>query len=443
MPTGENLVLLVGTSPLPNYLVIRYFVERGVAKKVTLIFSKTTEKQYGTEKYAEAIRSSLGRLAEQIEWCLIPLNDISSPKAIINDLGSAKCFGEHIHFNFTGGTKFMVMQVYAFLESLKIAAIRYSYLNAKTFKIHYYQPPNALKENTTVNDEPSTGDLRKLIKIDIDTLLALHLYKRSKSSFYTANQFEQFNDALSQLERLIKKGEIYTFMDWWIKLRKASFAQEVLRSKQKYLKYIFASVNGQKCVELFETMPQACLDLLNSFPEEKRINEGNSRELWIPDDQINNTAFKQRLYSAFSFLDGKWLEYYIYDQLLKTIDWLEPGKNFGWSLEATKLGESRKFELDLYLINGYQLMGISVTTSAMVQRCKLKGFEIIHRVRQIGGEEGVAVLVTALEAREVEILQKDLEYETGAKEDRFIIFGINDWEKIGERISSMIKETNR
>ncbi|MGC8651581.1 MAG: DUF1887 domain-containing protein, partial [Minisyncoccia bacterium] len=69
------------------------------------------------------------------------------------------------------------------------------------------------------------------------------------------------------------------------------------------------------------------------------------------------------------------------------------GEHLGISLKAQKRN-SPNFELDIFLINGYQLIGISLTTSTRQGECKLKGFEVIHRVKQIGGDESKAILIT-------------------------------------------------
>ncbi|SHF27274.1 hypothetical protein SAMN02745195_02252 [Thermoanaerobacter uzonensis DSM 18761] len=91
--------------------------------------------------------------------------------------------------------------------------------------------------------------------------------------------------------------------------------------------------------------------------------------------------------------------------------------------------------------HGYQLIGISLTTSTRQGECKLKGFEVIHRVRQIGGDESKAILITGLKKeykedsnRGTKKLQEDLSFVTGTAEDKIVVFGVDDWADIGDKI---------
>jgi len=155
--------------------------------------------------------------------------------------------------------------------------------------------------------------------------------------------------------------------------------------------------------------------------------------LWVPD---NDGAYKERIKSI-KFLDGGWLESYVFMILnddLKDIP-IEPN----WRLK--KRNNGKDFELDLILLNGYQIYGISCTTDSSEGLCKSKGFEILHRVNQIGGEEAKAILITCLSHKEnkVESLQKDLKLETGSNE-KLKVLGIEDLteNKLLEKIKEYI-----
>jgi len=94
--------------------------------------------------------------------------------------------------------------------------------------------------------------------------------------------------------------------------------------------------------------------------------------------------------------------------------------------------------LDLYIIKGYQLIGISITTDHQNYICKSKGFEVIHRTRQIGGDESCAILITALNEKQVRDLADDLRVNTGTNEERLKVFGIFDWKDIDSKILNFI-----
>lgn len=71
---------------------------------------------------------------------------------------------------------------------------------------------------------------------------------------------------------------------------------------------------------------------------------------------------------------------------------------------------------------------------------KNKGFEIILRSRQLGGDEARAVLVTLLDKKNTNDLGNDLKASTGASKDNFIILGMDDlpiekmWSKLKKHI---------
>jgi hypothetical protein len=77
-------------------------------------------------------------------------------------------------------------------------------------------------------------------------------------------------------------------------------------------------------------------------------------------------------------------------------------------------------------MKGYQLTGISCTTADEKHICKSKGFEIIHRTRQIGGEEAKAILFTFLDDTRKRDLQDELLLDTGSTRVNILVFGIED-----------------
>jgi hypothetical protein len=84
------------------------------------------------------------------------------------------------------------------------------------------------------------------------------------------------------------------------------------------------------------------------------------------------------------------------------------------------------FELDIIILNGYHLTGISCTVSSDKQSCKSRGFEIILRTRQIGGDEARAILITRSNRNQTKILQNELAYETGGNLQNILVLGIDD-----------------
>jgi hypothetical protein len=461
--SNRVLVLMVGTNPLPNYVVGSYLKEN--YNKFVFIYSEKNENinQSSTADYADKLKEHLN-----LDNCtLLPLSNVSSPSDIRDDLGIIlekfpKDNIDEVHLNYTGGTKTMAVHVYNFLKEEFNDKFNASYLDARSHKLIY--------DN---NEKPK--NLKDKIKIDIDTLLSIHLYKKNKLETLETNdeytykkEFGANFDSISEkIKNAIKGGKGKDFVKWikdpFRKIFKGD--EDLLKKPDKFKKHIqklngsnqslidefnklleqtkkfeehiqklngsnqslidefnklleqtkkfeehIQKLNGsnQSPIDRFNESPQFIWDILNAFPEDKRIND--EKNLWIPDDNISNKAFSERIKDTVEFLDGKWLEWYVYNEIISKLQekGLQEGKHFGISLEAKKENSSRSpnFELDIFIINGYQLVGISITTSDKQGDCKLKGFEVIHRVRQIGGDESKAILITGMEPSKKDACKK-------------------------------------
>ncbi len=118
-------------------------------------------------------------------------------------------------------------------------------------------------------------------------------------------------------------------------------------------------------------------------------------------------------------------------------------KSDPWQLHSNwrmiKGGSAKEFEIDIMLIYGYQLCGISVTTSKVEKICKGKGFEILHRARQLGGDEARAILLTPNDETFVTKVESDLLTDTGGDKNLKILgkdaLGEKLWPAIQEHIS--------
>jgi hypothetical protein len=446
---------MVGTNPLPNYVVGSYLKKN--YDKFVLIYSEKNNyiNQSSTKDYADKLKKHLNLGNDYIP---LPLSNVSNPSAIRDDLKKRfpkDDIGE-VHLNYTGGTKTMAVHVYNFLKEEFDNKFKFnaSYLDARSHKLIY-------------DNGERSGSLKGEIKIDIDTLLSIHLYKKNKletNDTYTYKQKQKFGDNFDsiseKIKNAIKDGKGKDFLEWlkdpFRKIFKGD--KDLLKKTGKFKKHI-QKLNGSNqspIVEFNKLLEQIAKfieqgksddkssqsikdmlfiwDILNAFPEDKRIVKNNR----FPDciEDVENIRY------TVEFLDGKWLEWYVYNEIRNELlnKGLEEEKHFGISLEAKKENSSRSsnFELDIFIINGYQLVGISITTSDKQGDCKLKGFEVIHRVRQIGGDESKAILITGLPKDDInrspKKLQEDLSFMTGTAEDKIVVFGVDDWADIGDKI---------
>jgi len=451
---SKHLVLLVGTNPLPNYVAAKYFLSREEPfGHIWLVHSAKNNaiKQNGTEKQAETIKEALeqwlrdnGR-AGSVAFRYISLEDVSSSRVIEENIKTKLlgCSGEEsklngniapVNLNYTGGTKAMAVHVYRTMEKELGDRCTFSYLDAREYKIKIDGSDRAL-----------TDDLRKEIDLTVDDLLLLHNYaKKEQSSSY------DWEDAVNEIQKIIEDGKIDLFLDW-VK----SFLVQYYYKNNKFHKKSsdFREQIKEKNGEIKSFQSKACafdksvLSLLEKIPDEYSLLEkqDDSYILWVPDEKTSKKKFGKRLGpSVRNFLHGKWLEYYVYKVLQKNLHNFfieDKGKiQLEISKEMFRKNVSEKiqkpFEIDLILMHGYYLCGISCTTSAEEDTCKLKGFEVLHRVNQFGGDEARAVLITGLkekngitEAEKVAKMEEDLRVVTGSQVNKIKVLGRSDWKE--------------
>ncbi len=330
-----DLVLLIGTNPLPNFVVAEYFLSNNDnLKNIWLLHSENNSLQAGTKTQAENLEELLRQRWKGNHSNLyfplekVSLSDVSNSETIrreierkmINRLEGRSVF----HLNYTGGTKAMATHVYNHLEESKNSGNdHFSYLDANNFRL--------VADNRGVIAE----DLRQSVQMEFADLIALHGFQRRN---------KDMNDA------------------------------DFDKATQAYQKYI-------------------------SDPESNRMNEQ----------------------------DGKPFEVYLEKKLKDNFGGrLNYGKGVLRNWEIKKPQWLTHFELDIILMNGYHLTGISCTVSYKKDSCKSKGFEIILRTRQIGGDEARAVLITRSNKNKTRLLQEELVYETGRNHENILVLGIDD-----------------
>lgn len=388
--TFNTLFLLIGTNPLPNFVVAEYFLKHiSELSQIFLLYSEETAYQSGTKDYADLLKKTIQKRKynNYPEFHLIRLSDVALPSQIRTDLKNAlKNYQlDKVHLNYTGGTKAMGISVYQTLKELFGCNISFSYLDARTFSI--------------VSDDKSriTDDLRREIKISVDELISLHGFKRINSDSGEVD----FSDALKSFEKLINTDNLISYFN--------SYERKLFLDEKENLIYKNASISS----ELREyTASGEFLSIVLSMPEEYRLFNKYGRFEELDTDKQLKTAVK--------FLDGVWLEYYVYNVLKRHFQ--EPvciEKNL--VIKRSDWKSNQNFELDVVMINGYQLVGISCTTSQTRHICKSKGFEIFMRTRQIGGEEAKAVLITRLKDDVASLLENELQIDTGSGENLIVL----------------------
>ncbi|MEI7813055.1 MAG: hypothetical protein WCJ01_11640 [Ignavibacteria bacterium] len=412
-----DLVLLIGTSPLPNYVVAKYFIDNYPGlKKIWLLHSDKTSSNSSTEVYAENIVKILKKntkFTNDALFKIIALRNIENFKRLKTELRDKIKIADNAdsvyHINITGGTKLMVLQCYDYFKENENIEKEFSYLSARTFDL--------------VNDQDDImqKDLRKKVTVSLDDLIALSDFRRcNKPADY------DFSSANAIFDKLLENGKLNNFYN-----SENGWDRKNFRNKKD--EWFQLSEFEKPESPINRTKPGDFLNIVSAMPEELRIYDKNG--------DFNKSGAKY-LKDSLGYLDGKWLEEVVYNKISNAFKQLQVEKN--WEINKKEWNSNNSFEIDIILINGYQMVGISCTTigdkggKALI---KSKGFEILQRTRQIGGDEAKSVLVTKTSTAIKQVIEEELQIETGGS-NNIIVIGADELKNNGsflERISTLIK----
>lgn len=129
MNTFTDLVLLIGTNPLPNYVAAEYFLKHNQElNNIWLVHSEEVARQIGTRTQAEHLEGVLKERHSDNSTLSFPLpkvalSNISNAREVLHDTNEKliKKLPENsrVHLNYTGGTKAMGTHVYRAIEQDK------------------------------------------------------------------------------------------------------------------------------------------------------------------------------------------------------------------------------------------------------------------------------------------------------------------------------------
>jgi hypothetical protein len=393
----KTLVLLIGTNPLPNYVVARLL--ENDFENILLIYSKEANKgvlsQKSTYEYCRNLKSLFTSNSKFFE---LGLSDISSAHKIAENLkdffdnsGNSLKKSDCIHLNYTGGTKTMAVHVYLWLlTNFDKQKLEFSYLDPRNYRLVDDNASSILFSNL-LEDSNNTFS-----NTTIEKLLYLHGYE-------LISGIDIYKTSLGIYGGYINKLQTYSKTDLEsVNKRWKSFYYQYGNKKSKLKKVL--SLNS------------SILTTLTGEPFDSFRND------MIGFSSLSNDEFSNLI----DFIDGNWLEYYVFNCLPTNI------VQKGISLKAQRNGIAKKFELDVFALKAYQLFAISVTTSADDKgdesKIKQKCFEVLHRANQIGGEEAKAIMFCPITNNKAKIIKEDILNTAGVNEDKFHVIGIDDWE---------------
>lgn len=426
-----DLVLIIGTNPLPNYVVAKYFlVFNQKLERIWLIYSEGNDYYQGTKQFAEDIRyvlrKELKQRKSQVEFRLSGLSNISQAETIKKEvhrqLESEKISIKKAHLNYTGGTKAMAVHIYQALNEQGQIHFTSSYLDARDFKIR-------------MDDDPGydTGDLRDIISLEWEDLFRIHNTEKQTPKKEYKDKIEEESQVMiiEKIKELAESGKINALKEWVNKARPL-FENETDGEYKQTIQTTLSEYHPEEYPELFA--------FLAAFPPHDRYVDEKGQ--WVYEN-FKISGSSQNTPELKGFIDGKWLEAYVHWALEKGItdEKINKSSLLPNLLLRTRTGEgTQTAEIDALVTNGYQICGISCSTSAITKNLKAKGFEIILRSRQLGGDEARAVLITLLQPESANDLENDLKASTRTDGDKFLILGIDDlkedvmWRKLKKHI---------
>lgn len=261
----DDLFIIVGTSPLPNYIVLSHFIKpHKEIKRIHLLCSKGNSGYSSTLNYAKKLKYLFGQdelkndTKPQIEVYEIEniLYKNKTENMVTQILDKNKGTFEHIHLNYTGGTKSLAVYCYDVLKDYaqnnhyKFSS---SYLDAKTNKLYIDGTDN---EDISLHKE----------NIDLERLAAIHLYDITQ--MYIIDKNDVNNDE-KDISDIIKYDEINL-----IKIvDKINNNNNLLENQQNIYSYIVKQLPNIEGNYKSEKLDKLC-DTLNFeviFPNDDKI----------------------------------------------------------------------------------------------------------------------------------------------------------------------------
>ncbi len=423
-----DLVLLIGTNPLPNYIVGGLLMkDYKDLKNLWLVHT------LGTEKLAASIKKMLAvQVSNNVIIQLVCLQSESNPLLIERDVNERlvsyilKNKNSSVHFNYTGGTKAMAVNVHkALTRAFQEDRIEFSYLDAREHAIVYDDGTKRYQK------------LRKKVHISTEELIKLHDAESGKEDKKPPVWQQEVAKGLANI--IIRNG--LSMYEDWVNILTQAYLNHKSKSgwkvsdfdetdRDNWMAQLEKSING----EIFT--------LLNIIPREQSLlNDDGS--FWFPGDAKDNKALILRLGATIDFLHGRWQEIYLFTliselrQECECSDFSITDIALGLKVYLTK---GKTAELDILIVSGYQLCGISCTTAYKEHLCKTKAFEIIHRVQQLGGENAKAILFTSLDSEKSAMMQADM--QSILSQNNLVVFGIDDLrpEKFKNKLAAFLSE---
>lgn len=395
---AKHLLLLVGTNPLPNLVAAQLLLaENGV---VYLICSEETA------RVADHLYRYLDQQHVKVQMPgAIKATDAQDIETTITKL--VRGLDGKVGLHYTGGTKAMAVHAYRAVERTLTHGAHapvFSYLDANTFELRI--DPD-YHEKVLLEVSPK---LRDIVTLHGNPLKA-GLPSQDSVMLPVAQALAQSAGA----------GGIAAWRNW---------CADTLRSKA----HTGRRWKSKTVLRALEPL------LLPNDPVLQNAMTTLKAELGLPAEATTLPLDTNRLHSNFkepeqlcAWLDGDWLEYYVLDQVGAVAEACQL-HDWGRTLDTDEKSDADfNFEFDVAALRGYQLFGMSCSTTTNKSLAKSKLFEAYIRARQLGGDEARVGLVCGYEYPNA--LERELSQSWDA-EGKIRVFGPQDLPDLSTRLAA-------
>lgn len=497
------LILLIGSNPLPNYIVADYLLneERNDQKELPipdtliLIHSNGTkdfknnivnlllkhnedEREILSYKEGETPKVSIKNIKEKKINKIISIdlkNDERNSNMIINGIiytisgliQSGESI-ESVHLNNTAGTKPMAVYstVSLFLLQNTINPI-FTDLDPNTSRLEKTMFENFTLDNKLFEIKNNSDLEQNIKKIDIKNIVKTEIFPSE-----TKTLMDYVNPSIEDIIKL-HKIEKSKPTDRFKLINFKKFKEEALEykyNKKLNIRYWCDKIedierkNNGKSVTYYkpDDMSKYLLDLDKDFfcdNDQHITNDFNSLKVLFNDSNgfVYPEGNKANYFKLFikSFM-GEWLEEYItllLEEIQKNNTIFDKYKIFTSfrGKSTSKDNKGRATEIDIIVKKSFQLYIITCTTWDKVRTVKGKVFEALYRANQLGGGNSKVISVSLLKENpldnndedNLETLKKDFTQFDAEKNVRYIgLEDLQNEDNLKDKLQKWIFEDN-
>lgn len=407
----DNLMLLVGSNPLPNYVAAQVLAKDPVTTRIILVCSLATR-----DEAAQRLATLLnGQGFTAITYCEV---DEADPEQIHREVVNVvRSLSGTIGLDYTGGTKAMSVHAYQAVKDTAHHRAQYSYLDARSLSMKI---SSAMIVGGTTQTLAKVGQYLTKGELTIKQLLALHgLDRFGNKKMQTDARWPAVAHLLAELHTDAARAQAWR--EWCNKALRAPDKRHRLQLKERnqLVDVTLADIPDDAVKQTFIALHPD----FGSSTTFKALGE--------------HFQIKGDSDSLAGWFDGEWLESYIL-HTLQPLQQTESLQELVMTVEPkTGAGKDDKFEFDVVALRGYQIFGFSATTAIEKGLQKHKLLEAIVRAEQMGGSETRVALVCCASSDDVAKLEREIStlfrQRTLTK-----VFGRDDLLDLREKVESWI-----